>query len=122
MKETLLMAAEFALMLVIGVGIAVYVWQSAGALAALDWGQSATFEEFVQRVLLLLIGLELILVIRVHSVRDLFLVAVLALFRKALDPSVDTSTVVMLLIVALTTVVSVNALARKGVVGLADPL
>lgn len=121
-KETLILVAEIIMMGLIGAGVVAYAWSSAGALAGLDWSQTATFEEFVQRILLLLIGLELILVIRVHAVRDLFIVAVLALFRKALDPSIDTPSVIVLLVVALAIVLGVNALARRRLVGLADPL
>lgn len=121
-KETLVLVAEIVMMALIGAGIVAYVWSSAGALADMDWSQTSTFEEFVQRILLLLIGLELILVVRVHAVRDLFIVAVLALFRKALDPAIDSVSVIILLIVALAIVFGVNALTRKKLVGLEDPL
>ena len=92
---------EFVLSMMIVGGICAYTWFSTFALFAMDWHQTSTFEEFVQRVLFAMIGIELLQVIRVHSLRDIFLASTLLLVRKALSPSSSTLEVVALVFAAI---------------------
>lgn len=115
-------AIELVLVVAVACGMLLYATASVQVLGALDWGSSVTFEELVQRVLFLLIGVELIQIIWAHHVRDVFLVSVFLLARKALDPANTTPELIALALSAVAVVGVWHLLVKKTGLGLNEPL
>lgn len=88
---------EIFLSVLIIIGLGIYIWNSIFVLFEMDWRLFSTFEEFIERILFGLIGIELLQIIRVHALFDVCIVAMLILIRKALSP--DTSSIDIILLV-----------------------
>jgi len=72
-----------------------------------DWSSTATFYEFIAFVLLLLVGVELIRLIVLHSITTVLELMILIVARKMLSPDLD-SLGIIISVVALAILVGIN--------------
>jgi hypothetical protein len=70
-------------------GIAVYAVASVAALVQLDWSSNDTFYELVYRVLLLVIGLELVRTLITHELMAVLELLAFVVARKMLKPDLN---------------------------------
>jgi len=84
--RTIAVWIERLLALVILGGVLVFGVRSAHSLATMDWQLTETFYEFIYRVLLLVIGLELVRTLVTHDLRAILELLALVVARKMLKP------------------------------------
>lgn len=72
------------------VGVAVFAFQSTIALKELHWDSTETFYELTYRVLLLVIGVELIRTLVTHDLTAVLELLAFVVARKMLKPELDT--------------------------------
>ena len=79
---------ELVFSVVVFAGVLVAAVQSARVLAGMDWGATATYDELIGRVLVLLIGLEVIRLLLIHDLRAVLELLAFAIARKMLRADV----------------------------------
>jgi ABC-type multidrug transport system permease subunit len=79
-------AFERLLALAILVGVIVFAFQSGTMMAAMSWNSTETFYEFIYRVLLLVIGVELMRTLVTHDLNAILELLALVVARKMLKP------------------------------------
>ena len=79
---------ELMLALVVLVGVLIAAVSSAMDLATMNWRAVATFDELISRVLLVVIGLELVRMLVVHNLRAILELLAFAIARKMLKPDI----------------------------------
>jgi len=80
---------ERLLALVILGGVLVFGLRSAQTLVVVDWGLSDTFYELMYRVLLLVIGVELVRILVTHDLRAILELLAFVIARKMLKPDLS---------------------------------
>jgi len=73
----------------------------------MDWSNIDTFYQFISFILLLLVGVELIRLIVLHSITTVLELMILIVARKMLSPDLD-SLGILLSVIALATLVGIN--------------
>jgi hypothetical protein len=81
-------ALELLLALVVLGGVLVAAVSSALDLVSMNWRAVATFDELISRVLLVVIGLELVRMLVVHNLRAILELLAFAIARKMLKPDI----------------------------------
>jgi hypothetical protein len=79
---------ELALAAVVFVGVLLAAVHGVRVMAGMDWGLTATFDELIGRVLVILIGLEVIRLLLVHNLRAVLELLAFAIARKMLRADV----------------------------------
>ena len=79
---------ELLLALVVLGGVLLAAVSSALDLASMNWRLTATFDELISRVLLVVIGLELVRMLVVHNLRAILELLAFAIARKMLKPDI----------------------------------
>ena len=79
---------ELLLALVVLGGVLLAAVSSAIDLASMNWRLTATFDELISRVLLVVIGLELVRMLVVHNLRAILELLAFAIARKMLKPDI----------------------------------
>jgi len=82
-------AGERLLALAITAGIIAFAFHSVTAMVGMDWSQNETFYELVYRVLLLVIGLELVRTLITHELMAVLELLAFVVARKMLKPDLD---------------------------------
>jgi hypothetical protein len=78
------------LALVLLLGIVVFTLKSATVLAGLDWHATETFYQLVYRVLVLVIGVELVRTLVTHDLNAVLELLAFVVARKLLKPELST--------------------------------
>lgn len=89
-----------------------YALHSIGLLVGLDWRQTVTFYEFINRALLISVGIELVRLLFTHDVHALTDLMIFAVARKVLRPDIKTEEL-MLYVIAFAVLVLVDAVVDK---------
>jgi hypothetical protein len=84
--KTISVWIERLLALVILGGVIVFALYSTQAMAAMDWRSTETFYELIYRVLLLVIGVELVRTLVTHELRAILELLAFVVARKMLKP------------------------------------
>src|SRR5262245_6738647 len=84
--QTIAVWIEQLLALVILGGVLVFGLRSTQTLAAMDWRLTETFYELIYRVLLLVIGVELVRTLVTHELRAILELLAFVVARKMLKP------------------------------------
>ena len=79
---------ELVLSVFVFAGVLMAAVQSARVLAGMEWGLTATFDELIGRVLIILIGLEVIRLLIIHDLRAVLELLAFAIARKMLRADV----------------------------------
>ena len=79
---------ELVLAFVVLGGVLLAAVNSALDLASMNWRLTATFDELISRVLLVVIGLELVRMLVVHNLRAILELLAFAIARKMLKPDI----------------------------------
>ena len=87
--KTIVLWIERALALAILAGVFLFALNSAPTLAAMDWQLTETFYELVYRVLLLVIGVELVRTLFTHDLRAILELLAFVVARKMLKPDLS---------------------------------
>ncbi len=85
---TVIGVVELSLAAVVFVGVIMAAVQGIRVMAGMDWGLTATFDELIGRVLVILIGLEVIRLLLVHDLRAVLELLAFAIARKMLRADV----------------------------------
>lgn len=72
------------------IGLIVFAFKSMGALTGMDWSSTETFYELIYRVLLLVIGVELIRTLVTHDLTAVLELLAFVVARKMLKPELAT--------------------------------
>jgi hypothetical protein len=91
----IILACEKLLASVVILGVCVYAIASVPALAALDWSQNEAFYQFIYRVLLLIIGLELARMLLTHSIAAVLELLAFVIARKMLKPDLTSVDIIL---------------------------
>lgn len=83
---TVIHSMEIALAVVVAVAIAISLVQSFGVLSNMDWSSIATFYEMLNRVLLIVIGLEFVRMLMVRNLISVLELLAFVVARKMLKP------------------------------------
>jgi len=86
---------EKAVALVVILGVMVYLVKGGAALKGMDWSLTETFYEFIYRVLLLVIGLELVRMLVTHSLSAVLELLAFVIARKMLKPDLSALDVIL---------------------------
>jgi hypothetical protein len=86
---------EVLLSTVVLVGVLLLGWFSVGVLAGQDWGQTATFDEMIGRILVILIGLEVIRLLLSHDLRAVLELLAFVIARKMLRADVTATEIAL---------------------------
>ena len=89
---------ERLLALVVLVGIVVYCVGSGVVLSGMDWKETETFYELVYRVLLMVIGLELVRMLIVHDLSAVLELLAFVTARKVLKPDIEAVDIVLAIV------------------------
>jgi len=71
------------------IGVLVYAAHSAETLAAMDWSVTETYYELINRVLAIIIGLELVRMLISHSIAAVLELLAFVIARKMLKPDLE---------------------------------
>mgnify|MGYP001373267814 CR=1 FL=1 len=82
-------ASERVMAIAIMAGIIAFAFHSVTAMMGMDWSQNETFYELVYRVLLLVIGLELVRTLITHDLMAVLELLAFVVARKMLKPDLD---------------------------------
>jgi hypothetical protein len=93
--KTIAVWIERFLALVILGGVLVFGVYSAQALSVMDWQLTETFYELIYRVLLLVIGLELVRTLVTHELRAILELLAFVVARKMLKPDLAVLDIVL---------------------------
>jgi hypothetical protein len=93
--KTVAVWIEKVLALVILGGVLVFAVTSAQSLADMDWRQTETFYELIYRVLLLVIGVELVRTLVTHDLRAVLELLAFVIARKLLKPDLSTPDILL---------------------------
>jgi hypothetical protein len=80
------------------VGIVLYSFGSILILAGMDWKLTETFYELIYRVLLIVIGLELVRMLIVHDLSAVLELLAFVTARKVLKPDIEAIDIVLAII------------------------
>lgn len=86
---------EKVIALVVLVGVLVAAVKGGIALAGMDWAESDTFYELIYRVLLLVIGLELVRMLVTHSLAAVLELLAFVIARKMLKPELTSVDIIL---------------------------
>lgn len=86
---------EKAIALTVLVGVLVAAVKGGIALAGMDWSQTETFYELIYRVLLLVIGLELVRMLVTHSLAAVLELLAFVIARKMLKPELTAVDIIL---------------------------
>jgi uncharacterized membrane protein (DUF373 family) len=78
--------AERILSIGIFISIAVFTYHTVLVLVEMDWGYSETFYEMIYRILLIVIGIELIRTLITHDLHTILELLAIVIARKLLKP------------------------------------
>src|SRR5262245_12746195 len=95
--QTIAVWIEQLLALVILGGVLVFGLRSTQTLAAMDWRLTETFYELIYRVLLLVVGVELVRTLVTHELRAILELLAFVVARKMLKPDLSVLAFVALL-------------------------
>lgn len=79
-------AAEVFLALVVTVGVIIFFVISFASFTTLDWSQVSTFYEFINRILILVVGLELARLLITHDINAVTYLLMFVVARKVIVP------------------------------------
>lgn len=71
------------------IAVLVYVYQSITVLVTYDWSQTDTLYEFIYRVLIAIIGIELVRMLITHSITAVIELIAFVIARKMLKPDLS---------------------------------
>lgn len=86
---------EWLLALAVLGGTVVYAIESWPVMTGMDWGASETFDELVYRVLLIVIGLELVRTLIMHDLSAVLELLAFVITRRVLKPEIDSLDIVL---------------------------
>ncbi|HBE73533.1 MAG TPA: hypothetical protein DDW31_05540 [candidate division Zixibacteria bacterium] len=86
---------EKAIALAVIVGVLVAAVKGGIALAGMDWSETETFYELIYRVLLLVIGLELVRMLVTHSLAAVLELLAFVIARKMLKPELTALDIIL---------------------------
>lgn len=84
--RSLMKCIECILAIGILAGIAAFSFHSTLLLASLDWNQTTTFYELINRILLIVIGVELVRTLVTHDLESIVELLAIVIARKLLRP------------------------------------
>jgi sulfite exporter TauE/SafE len=87
--------AEKILATIVILGVIVYALGSVLALIEMDWTQNEAFYEFIYRVLLIIIGLELARMLVTHSISAVLELLSFVIARKMLKPDLTSVDIIL---------------------------
>lgn len=74
----------------VAVGVAAYTFQSIEIMIEMNWGDTNTYYELINRVLAIIIGLELVRMLVSHSIAAVLELLAFVIARKMLTPTLGT--------------------------------
>lgn len=77
------------------IAVIVYMYHSVVALTGFDWSQNDTLYEFIYRVLIAIIGLELVRMLITHSITAVIELIAFVIARKMLKPDLSSIDIVL---------------------------
>jgi len=83
------------LAITIFVGIAVFTLRSLVAMSTMDWSQSETIYDLIYRVLLVVIGLELVRTLLTHELEAVIEMLAFVVARKTLKPDLTVTDILL---------------------------
>jgi len=86
---------ERLLALLILAGIIVYSYESAIQMLAMDWGSIETFYDFIYRILLVVIAVELIRTLVTHNLTAVLELIAFVVARKMLKPEITSMDILL---------------------------
>lgn len=86
--STLIRIIEYVLAFTVLVGVVIASIGAVQTLATMDWTKTETFYELIYRVLLLVIGLELVRMLIAHSLSAVLELIAFVIARKMLKPDI----------------------------------
>jgi len=98
---------ELLLAALVFLGVFFFAANSIGGFLEMDWSKIDTFYHFISYILLLLVGVELIRLIVLHSLATVLELMILIVARKMLSPDLD-ALGILLSVVALSILVGIN--------------
>ncbi len=87
-KNTITIMEKFVALAVI-VGVLAYALYSVAVMANMDWSVTTTYYELINRVLAVIIGLELVRMLVSHSIASVLELLAFVIARKMLKPDLD---------------------------------
>ena len=87
-KNTITIMEKFVALAVI-VGVLAYALYSVAVMADMDWSVTTTYYELINRVLAVIIGLELVRMLVSHSIASVLELLAFVIARKMLKPDLD---------------------------------
>lgn len=81
--------SEWILALMVLIASIIYAIDSIHVLSGMDWALNATYYELIYRVLLIVIGIELIKMLITHSLEAVLELMAFVIARKMLKPDLD---------------------------------
>ena len=93
--RTTTMLVEKIIAAIVLVGVAVYMIWSIPVLLAMDWSQTATIYELIYRVLIAIIGLELVRMLITHSIAAVLELLAFVIARKMLKPDLSSLDIIL---------------------------
>lgn len=75
--------------LAVVIGVIIYALHSASTLAGMDWSITDTYYELINRVLAIIIGLELVRMLISHSIAAVLELLAFVIARKMLKPDLE---------------------------------
>lgn len=104
--------AEKALACIVFLATAIYTFHSFLYLLNLDWQLTTTYYEFINRALLISVGIELVRLLFTHDVHAITDLLVFAVARKLLRPDINTQDLIIY-VIAFAILVLVDATIDK---------
>lgn len=93
--QIIIVSAEKILAGIVIFGVVVYAIASTQALTEMNWSQNETFYQFIYRVLLLIIGLELARMLVTHSISAVLELLSFVIARKMLKPDLTSVDIIL---------------------------
>ncbi len=87
--------AEKILAGIVILGVVLYAFGSARSMIAMDWSNNESFYQFIYRVLLLIIGLELARMLVTHSISAVLELLAFVIARKMLKPDLSSLDIIL---------------------------
>lgn len=87
--KTMVNALEVILAGFVIIGVVVFFFESSVAMSALNWLEIETFYEFINRVLILVVGLELAKLLVTHDIYAISDLLTFVVARKVLKPDLS---------------------------------
>ena len=86
---------EISLAIIVILGVLAAAIGSFHELIRLNWKLEKSFDEFIHRVLLIVIGLELVRMLVVHSLNAVLNLLAFVIARKLLKPEIESTDIIM---------------------------